>query len=74
VQRGYKRKNEDGLYVLQRTRRQTYDKYKERREKANKIICSKKKAYIKKEIENIEFSSNQNYSRKFYQAVKKLNK
>jgi hypothetical protein len=52
--------------MLQRTARQTYDKYKERRKKANKIIPSKKKAYLKKEIENIEFLNNQNDSRKFY--------
>jgi hypothetical protein len=50
------------------------DKYKESRKKANKIICSKKKAHLKKEIENIELLSNQNDSRKFYQAVKKLDK
>jgi hypothetical protein len=57
--------------MLQRTTRQTYDKYKESRKKANKIIHSKKKAHLKKEIENIELLSNQNDSRKFYQAVKK---
>jgi hypothetical protein len=51
-----------------------HDKYKESRRKANKIICSKKKAYIKNKIENIDFLSNQSDSRKFYQAVKKLNK
>jgi hypothetical protein len=32
------------------------------------------KVYIKKEIENTEFLSNQDDSRKFYQAVKKVNK
>jgi hypothetical protein len=42
--------------------------------KANKTIHSKKKAYLRKEIKNIEFLSNQNDSRKFYQAVKKMNK
>jgi hypothetical protein len=47
-------KNEDRLHMLQQTR-QTYDKYKESWEKANKIIHGKKKAYIKKEIENISF-------------------
>jgi hypothetical protein len=40
--------------MLQRTR-QTYDKYKESREMANKIICNKKKVYLKKEIENRDF-------------------
>jgi hypothetical protein len=67
-------KNEDRLHMLQRTTRQTYDKYKESRKKVNKIICSKKKAYLKKEIENIEFLSKQNDNMKFHQAVKKLNK
>jgi ribosomal protein L17 len=66
-------KNEDTLHMLQRTIRQTYDKYKESRKRANKIIHSKKKAHLKKEIENIEFLSNENDSRKFYQTVKKLN-
>jgi hypothetical protein len=60
--------------MLQRTTRQIYNKYKESSKKANKIIPSKKKAYLKREIENIEFLSNQNDSRKFYQAVKNLNK
>jgi hypothetical protein len=59
--------------MSQRTR-QTYVKYRESRKKANKIICGKKKAYLKKEMENIEFFSNQNGSRKIYEAVKKLNK
>jgi hypothetical protein len=38
-------KNKDRLCMLQR-RRQTYDKHKESRKKANKIICSKKKAFF----------------------------
>jgi vacuolar-type H+-ATPase subunit C/Vma6 len=40
---------------------------------ANKIIQSKKKAHLKEEMENIELLSNQN-DRKYYEAVKKLNK
>jgi hypothetical protein len=43
-------KNEDRLGMLHRTTRRTYDKYKESRKKANKIIHSKKEAYFKKEI------------------------
>jgi hypothetical protein len=62
-------------YICYRgTTRQTYDKYKESKKKANKIIHNKKNAYLKKETENIEFLCNQNDSRKFYQAVKELNK
>jgi hypothetical protein len=55
--------------MLQRTR-QTYDKYKESMKKDNKIICSKKKAYLRKEIEDTELLINQNDNRKFYQAIK----
>jgi hypothetical protein len=53
--------NEDRLRMLQRTTRQTCDKYKESRKKANKIIHSKKKAHLKKEIENIELLTNRNF-------------
>jgi hypothetical protein len=55
-------------------RGQTYDKHKKSRKKANKIIRSKKKARLTKELENIELLSNQNDGSKFYRAVKKLNK
>ena len=69
-----RQKNQDRLRVLQKATRQACDKYKESRKKANKIIRKNKKAYLKTEIENIEQLSNQNDNRKFYQAVKKMNK
>jgi hypothetical protein len=50
------------------------DKYMECRKKANKIICSKKKSLSKQGNRKYGFLSNQNDSRKFYQAAKKLNK
>jgi hypothetical protein len=50
------------------------DKSKESIKMSNKIIHSKKKAHLKTEIENTELLSNQNESRKLYQAVKKMDK
>ena len=57
--------------MLQRASRQTQDKYKDSRRKANRVIRIKKREYLKKEIENIEMINNQNDTRKFFQEVKK---
>ena len=67
-------KNKDRLHMLQRETRIACDKYKESRRIANKIIRKKKKMFLKNEIELVEALHSQNENRKFYQAVKKMNK
>jgi hypothetical protein len=50
--------------------RQNYERYKESRSRANKILQGKKRGYLKGWMRDIEDLSIQNENRKFYQAVK----
>ena len=67
-------KNIDRLQMLQKETRSACEKYKQSRKTANKVIRNKKKAYLKKKLESIEELNSQNENRKFYHAVKRMNK
>ena len=60
--------------MIQRETRSNYKKYKETRRMANKICRGKKKEMMKVQVLEIENLSKQNEIRKFYAAVKKMNR
>lgn len=68
------KKNNDRLLMLQKKTRMACEKYKVSRREANKVIKKKKKNFIKKEIEMIENLNSQKETKKFYQAVNRMNK
>jgi enoyl reductase-like protein len=68
------RKNADRLIMMQRETRQNYERYKDSRSTANKILWGKKRGYLKGWIREIEELNIQNESRKFSQQVKLMAK
>jgi hypothetical protein len=67
-------KNANRLIMMQRETRQNYERYKESRRQANKILREKKRAYLKERVAHIEELNTQNESKKFYQAMKWMTK
>jgi hypothetical protein len=60
--------------MLQRETRQNWERYKDSRRKANKILQDKKKLYLKEQMKEIENLNTQHRTKKFYQAAKQITK
>lgn len=62
------------LAMLQHSTRLNCNAYQTSRKEAKKIIRTKKRAFLKKEVEQIEELRINNETRKFYGAVKRMNR
>ncbi|XP_073976796.1 uncharacterized protein [Rhodnius prolixus] len=69
-----KKRNEYRLSMMQRNTRQSTSDYNRYRARAKKIIRSKKRALLRKEVEQIEEMRANNETRKFYGAIKFINR
>lgn len=67
-------RNEYTHAMLQHSTRQNSSKYKESRKKAKKIIRTKKWEYLKMKVKQIEELRTNNETRKFYGAIKYMNR
>jgi hypothetical protein len=66
--------NADKLIMMQRQTRRNYERYKESRSRANRVLLAEKRGYLKGWMREIEELNIQNESKTFYQTLKWMTK